>query len=134
MIPVSGKLAPSHQAQRHGTLVMRAGGHPARIQASEQRAGGAQGCAFPAGPRFLGGGGGGGTVSSGSGLFGLDELGFRKSLETVSVQGHAHLAKCVFQFGRENGTKGIWTQRSPLKQHLDELSINKSETHGFHFL
>ena len=40
----------------------------------------------------------------------------------------------AFRLEGKKGIRAFWTQNSPLKQHFDELSINKSETHGFHFL
>lgn len=95
---------------------------------------GPEGVAFLAGRRFLGAGGvPGGTASSGSGLFGLRELGFLKSLER-GAEGHMPLAEGGVSFGRNEGRRGKWTRNSSLNQRFDELSINKSETHGFHFL
>ena len=58
-----------------------AGGPPAWGRATDLKAGGAKGVACPSSAGFLAAVG----VGAGSGLFGLHELDFRKSLEYVSV-------------------------------------------------
>lgn len=59
---------------------------------------------------------------------------FERALKMLAFKVIYTWQNMAFSLGGKKGIKGTWTQNSSLKQHFDELSINKSETHGFHFL